>query len=140
MSSSKQSSPERSAEILQRALNAWGLYTVPYERYALLNEALTNSSADVKNHLWGSLERYIQEERMVILAQHWNGIENGTPQEAEFVTVSPEMVRRVQGIIGFYNVNRLFLFLYVHAYLWHRVLKTGPLDVLNMLVDELDPR
>jgi hypothetical protein len=61
MSSSQQSKPGRSAEILQRALNAWGLYTVPYERYALLNEAITNSSADVKNHLWGSPERYIRK-------------------------------------------------------------------------------
>lgn len=134
------SSRERSAEILQQALNSWSLYTRTYERYALLNECLAGSSPEINNFFLGSLERYIQEERVRMLDSFWGGISNGTPAQAEYVTVPPETMARVQKVVAFYGVNRCFLFLYVHAYLWDKVMKIGPLSVLDMMIDELDPR
>lgn len=129
-----------STDILQRALNAWGLYTEVYARYALLNASLAESSPTVRDMFLGSLERYVQEERMRMLGGHWGGLETGTPAQAEEIAVPPAIMVRVNGIVGHYRVNRVFLFLYVHAYLWSKVMKTGPLGVLDDLVDELDPR
>ena len=130
----------RSTDALQRALNAWGVYTHTYERFALLNESLADSNPEVLTHFHGSLERYIQQERMYLLEKHWGGLENGTPAQAEEVNVPADIMVRVNGIVGHYGIPRVFLFLYVHAYLWSKVMKTGPLEVLNDLLDELDPR
>lgn len=132
-----------SAEILQRALNAWGLYTKTYERYALLNEALAEegASGDVLNYFLGSLERHVQSERIRMLEKHWDGgVAEATPVQASLIAPPSQDMVRVNGIVGFYGVNRVFLFLYVHAYLWDKVLGTGPLPVLENLLDELSPR
>lgn len=129
-----------SAEVVQRALNAWGLYTQEYERFALLHEALIGSSPGVYDTFLASLERWIQDERMHILESYWGDVSKATPQQAEFVTVPAATMVRLNGIVGHYGINRVFLFLYVHAYLWDRVLKGGPLGVLDDLVRELDPR
>ena len=129
-----------STNILQRALNAWGLYTHTYERFALLNESLSDSTPEVLTHFHASLERYIQQERMYLLEKHWGGLGTATPAQAEEINVPAYLMVQVNGIVNHYGIPRVFLFLYVHAYLWSKVMKTGPLEVLNDLVDELDPR
>lgn len=129
-----------STDALQRALNAWGLYTQVYERYALLHESLASANPEVREYFLGSLERYIQQERARMLVQHWPDILDVTPAQAEEVTVAPKTMMRLSGIVGHYGIHRSFLFLYVHAYLWDKIVGTGPLAVLDDLIDELDPR
>lgn len=138
-------SPQRStrgSSILQQALNAWVPYTFPMERFALLHESLIEAGAnpDVMNHLLGALERWTAQERIDILDQRWGGIANGTPIQAQEVEVERDELMRVYAVIGFYNVPRVFVFLYVHAYLWKVVMELGPYEVLKGIVDDLDPR
>ena len=130
----------RSTDALQRALNAWGLYTHTYERFALLNESLGDSTPEVLTHFHASLERYIQAERMYLLEKHWGGVDRATPAQAEQVSVPGHTMIRVNGVVNHYGVPRVFLFLYVHAYLWSKTMGTGPLEVLDDLVNQLDPR
>ena len=85
----------RSTDPLQRALNAWGLYTHTYERFALLNESLGDSTPEVLTHFHASLERYIQAERMYLLEKHWGGVDRATPAQAEQVSVPGHTMIRV---------------------------------------------
>lgn len=135
------SSRERSAEILQRALDSWGHYNYVMERYGLLHESLVamETGLDVMNYLLGSLERFIQEDRVSLLDRHWGGIANATLEQSWEVELPGETMRRLHAIVGFYGVNRCFLFLYIHAYLYQVVGLNGPLKELDALINELDP-
>lgn len=126
-----------STEILQRFLDAWGNHSIVIEKYARLHEELEGESAAV---LMALMERFIQEQRIGLLEIHWGGIATATPVQAEQVTVPVVDMVRINGIMGFYNVNRAVLFLYAHAFLFEALGIDGPWMTLNGMLDELDPR
>lgn len=128
-----------STKYLQWILNAWKPYSLPVAQYAELHEELTQYGCDGVEHLLGSLERYIQWQRMDLLAKEW-GVNFGTPAQAEQVTIPRETMIRINGVLGFYGVPRTGIFLYVHAYLFQALKLDGPWEDLMKVVDQLDPR
>lgn len=133
---------ERSTEAMQQALNIWGHYTDTFERYALLYEVLADleDEADTMTYFLGSLERHVQAQRIKHLAEHWGGLENGTPVQAEQITLPHDEMLKLHGVTGFWGIPKAFMFLYLHAYLWKVLYGTGPYNQLKEIVSGLDPR
>ena len=131
-----------STEPLQQALNVWGHYTVTFERYALLHEILVDLDyeADTMTYFLGSLERHVQAQRIKALDEHWGGLDNGTPEQAEQVMLPSEEMMKLHGVTSFFGIPKAFMFLYLHAYLWKQLYGTGPYQQIKMIVDDLDPR
>lgn len=122
---------------MQQALDAW---TTPVlASYANLHEDLTTMQADqaTLDYLFGSLERWIQSERMIILRDLWGPLDKATPEQAEEVTVPRDEMIEVSGLQSFYGIPRAFLFLYVHAYLLAQTGQLEPLEKMRKIVDQI---
>lgn len=129
-----------STKVLQQVLDTWKPYSLPVAQYAELHEELTQYGCDGVEHLLGSLERYIQWQRMDLLGKEWGCVSDGTPAQAEKITVPRDIMIRLNGVLGFYGVPRTAIFLYVHAYLFDALDLDGPWEELMKVVDQLDPR
>ena len=128
-----------STKHFQRILNTWKPYSLPIAQYTELYEDLTAYGCDGVEHLLSSRERYIQWQRMDLLAKEW-GVNSGTPAQAQQVTIPQEVMVRIHGVLGFYGVARTAIFLYVHAYLLQALGLDGPWTELMEVLDGLDPR
>lgn len=123
---------------MQQALDAWDFPVL--RSYAQLYDDLVKTEADqgAVDYLLGSLERYVQGERILILRDAWGPLDKATPEQAADVTVPREEMIEVTGLQGFYGVPRTFLFLYVHAYLFFA---TGgdstPLTKMRKIIDQI---
>lgn len=124
--------------ILRRALSCWSQTDEVVCDYAVLHDTLPNGS-EAQLYLLSSLERYIMATRVEILDARWGGISQATPADAREVEVGPETMSKLNGIIGFYGVNRAFLFLYLHAHLLSLGGEFEALDELNKMIKELNP-
>jgi hypothetical protein len=90
--------------------------------------------------LLASLEFYTQEQRLEILEALWGGVGNGTPAQAEAVTVPAPVAIRASGVISFYGVPRTALHLFHHAYLLKVTGKPEHWERMEKIIEELDPR
>lgn len=127
----------RSTELMQQALDAWNVPV--FASYAQLYGELTQMDADQQtiDYLLGSLERWIQGERIIILREEWGPLDKATPEQAEGVTVPRDEMVEVSGLQGFYGVPRTFLFLYVHAYLLAQTGYVEPLEKMRKIIDQI---
>lgn len=122
---------------MQQALDAW---TGPVlSSYANLHEDLITTEADqaTLDLLLGSLERWIQSQRILILRDLWGPLDKATPEQAAEVTVPREELIEVTGLQGFYGISRAFLFLYVHAYLLAQTGQLEPLEKMRKIIDQI---
>lgn len=122
---------------MQQALDAWN--TPVLASYAHLHDDLVTMGADqaTLDLMLGSLERWIQSERLLILRDLWGPLDKATPDQAEQVTVPRAELIEVTGLQGFYSIPRAFLFLYVHAYLLAQTGELEPLEKMRKIVDQI---
>ena len=127
----------RSTEIMQQALDAWDSAVITGYAQLYGDLVLVEVDQSAIDYLLGSLERFIQGERIIVLREMWGPLDKATPEQAQDVTVPRDEMIEVAGLQGFYGVPRTFLFLYVHAYLLAQGGQVEPLERMRKIIDQI---
>lgn len=88
----------------------------PFLEAALGAHLLVNDE-DVNVHfrLNAAILEYTMAERARVLSPEW--WEQATPEQVETVNPAPETMMQLNAICGFHNIDRVVIYLYLHAWI-----------------------
>lgn len=111
---------ERSIEIVYDFLRPWhGLDSyLNFTSSALSNLSPKDYHDSTRERIYAAITEYLLAERGDALKDYWKRIETVPGQEeVDKVNPDPSVIMKLNGICGFYGVNRVIIHLYLHMYL-----------------------
>lgn len=126
--------------IIGAALANWALYDTFIERLLVAKTELPRTYPTVTERINNVLEEYVVSHRMLTLNDYydteWGGIANATPERVKQFSPPVEKLTKLNAVVGFYHLPRLFIHLYSLAWIYETIGKPGPWDELDALVED----
>jgi hypothetical protein len=127
---------------VREALYAWG-----DDRRFLLCMADAWSLATGKKHentrraMAFAIQEYVLLERKEVLAAHFKkfgGHSKVSREEVDRLNPPEDIMRKLNMVVGFHGIDRVFIHLYVHAYLMKALdFEDTPIEQLDALLESL---
>lgn len=130
----------KSNRMLGTALSGWSLYDDFLERLLVAKATLPNLYPSVLDRINYTIEEYVVAQRMLVLNDYydseWGGIANATPERVAKFSPPVDKLTKLNAVVAFYQLPRLFIHLYSLAWIFDVIGRPGPWDKMDALVED----